>query len=73
MADQSLRVPIFCPVSGCGTLMKGKSTYTYYDYGCCIDCYIWFLEGRPGTIKRWKEGWRPNEDEMAHYREMMKN
>lgn len=72
MPNENLRVPIFCP--HCGSLMKGaKSNITYYNYGCCTDCFIWFLEGRPETIKKWKEGWRPDEQQMAHYREMMKN
>jgi hypothetical protein len=71
MPDQSLRVPAFCPV--CSGLMKGRSTFTYYDYGCCIDCFIWFLEGRPKIIEKWKAGWKPSNDEMDYYREMMKN
>jgi hypothetical protein len=54
-------------------MMKGRSTYTFYDYQCCIDCFIWFLEGRPEKIKEWKAGWRPNEEQMAWYRESMKN
>ena len=70
MPDQSLRVPAFCPV--CDGPMKGRSTYTYYDYGCCIDCYIWFLESRPKRIEEWKAGWRPSPEELKHYIEMMK-
>ena len=70
MAEQSLRVPAHCPV--CEGLMKGKSTFTYYDYGCCVDCYIFFLETRPKKIEEWKAGWRPNAEQIAHYREMMK-
>ncbi len=65
-----LRVPCFCPI--CGGLMKGRSTYTFYDYGCCIDDYIWFLEGRPEKIKAWKEGWRPSPEEVDIMRKMMK-
>lgn len=65
---------MFCPVPGCGSLMKGsRSTNTYYDYGCCVGCFIWFLEGRPEKIEKWKAGWRPSEQEMAYYREMMKD
>jgi hypothetical protein len=52
--------------------MKGKSTYSWYDYGCCIDCKIWFLEDRPEKIKAWKAGWRPSEDELKVMRQMMK-
>ena len=54
----SLRVPLVCPV--CGGLMKGKSTNTWYDYRCCVECYIYFLEARPAKIKQWMEGWRPS-------------
>ncbi len=72
MPDETLRVPAFCPV--CDGLMKGaKSTFTYYDHGCCVDCFIWFLDGRPETIAKWKSGWRPDERAMKFYREMMKN
>ena len=72
MSSENLRVPAFCP--NCHGLMKGRSTFTFYDYGCCIDCYIWFLEDRPEKIRRWKEeNWRPSSEEMARFREMMKN
>jgi len=53
--------------------MKGRSTFTFYDYGCCIDCYVWFLEGRPEKIAKWKGGWRPSEVEIAQYKEFMKD
>ena len=52
--------------------MKGRSTYTFYDYGCCGDCFIYWLEDRPEKIKLWKAGWRPNEEELTRYREFMK-
>ena len=72
MPNLSLRVPAFCPV--CGGLMKGnRSTFTFYDYGCCIDCHIWFLEGRPEKITKWKEGWRPNVEELEVMRASMKD
>ena len=71
MPDLDLRVPSFCPV--CSGLMKGRSTFTFYDYSCCIDCYIFFLEGRPDKIQKWKDGWRPSEEELVRYREMMKD
>lgn len=67
---REFRVPCFCPV--CGFTMKGKSTNTFYDSGCCIDCHIWFLEGRPGNIEKWKAGWRPNKEEMDRFFENMK-
>jgi hypothetical protein len=56
---ESLRVPGFCPV--CKGLMVGKSTNTWYDNGCCINCFIYFIEGRP---EKWKTGWRPAQDEI---------
>ena len=62
MPDASLVVPVFCPV--CCGLMKGKSTYSYYNYGCCMDCQIYFLEDRPEKIKAWKEGWRPTKEQI---------
>lgn len=68
---KQLLVPCWCPV--CGGLMKGKSTITWSTFGCCIDCKIWFLEDRPEKIAKWKAGWRPSPEEMAHYREMMKS
>jgi hypothetical protein len=68
MPDINLRVPAFCPV--CDGLMKGKSTFTFYDYGCCIDCYIFFIEGR---VDRWKkDGWRPSPEEIETMRAAMK-
>jgi hypothetical protein len=70
MSLREFRVPAFCPI--CTFTMKGKSTNTYYDYGCCIDCYIWFLEDRPEKQKMWKEGWRPSTAQLAQYKEMMK-
>lgn len=59
-----LRVPCFCPV--CDGMMKGKSTSTFYDFGCCIDCFIQFVEGRE---PRWRGGWRPSHEEIARWKE----
>jgi len=70
MPNESLRVPSFCPI--CSGLMKGRSTYTFYDFGCCIDCKIWFLEDRPQKIVKWKEGWRPSPEDINHMKEMMR-
>jgi hypothetical protein len=71
LSNQDLRVPSFCPV--CGGLMKGRSTFTFYDFGCCVDCYVWFLEDRPQKKLMWKEGWRPSEEELKKYKEFMKD
>lgn len=62
MPHPDLVVPVFCPV--CSGLMKGKSTFSYYNYGCCIDCQIYFLEDRPAKIEAWKNGWRPTEEDI---------
>jgi hypothetical protein len=45
--------------------MKGKSTYTYYDHGCCMECFIYFYEDRPDRIKARKEGWKPSPEDLA--------
>ena len=65
-----IRVPAFCPV--CGFIMKGKSTYTYYDHKCCQHCFIHFLEDRPEKIKKWDAGWRPEPEEIKRFQEMMR-
>lgn len=60
---EDLRAPAFCPV--CETIMKGdKSTHTYYDYGCCVNCFIEFIEGRE---ERWKLGWRPSDEQIKRF------
>lgn len=56
---RELRVPVWCPI--CSGLMKGKSTNTYYDWGCCAICHIFFIEGRE---ERWRSGWRPGEQDL---------
>ena len=60
MPNQDLRVPLWCPV--CSSLMKGKSSLTWYKYKCCIDCVIEWIEGRE---ERWLSGWRPSAEEIA--------
>lgn len=60
----NFRVPTWCPI--CEGLMKGKSTGTYYSFGCCVNCFIEFVEQRED---RWKSGWRPDKDDIARYRE----
>lgn len=60
MPNESLRVPSWCPI--CQSFMKdNKSVNTYYNAGCCIHCFIQFVEGREA---RWKAGWRPSDDEI---------
>ena len=59
MSMEEFRVPAFCPM--CGQTMMGKSTSTYYDWGCCMNCSIHFIEGRE---QRWRDGWRPTVAEI---------
>lgn len=54
------RVPAFCPV--CERLMRGdKSNHSYYNFGCCNDCLIQWVEGRE---ERWRSGWRPSKEQL---------
>ncbi len=56
-----LRVPAFCPV--CGGLMKGaRSTHTYYDFGCCRNCWVDWID--PDREDRWRSGWRPTPEDV---------
>lgn len=57
-----LRVPAFCPL--CQKIMKGRSTFSFYSHGVCVNCSIYFVEGRE---KRWESGWRPSTEEMKIY------
>lgn len=66
MSKEDYRVPTFCPL--CQGMMKGKSTSSYYDFGVCVTCAIFFVEGRE---QRWKDGWRPSEEEVSAYRESL--
>jgi hypothetical protein len=68
MTMESLRVPAFCPI--CSGLMKGRSTHTFYSSGCCVDCFIFFVEGRE---QKWKDGWRPDDQQLQRMREFMKD
>jgi len=45
--------------------MRGsRSTQTYYDWGCCMNCHIEFIEDRE---ERWRSGWRPSPEEVAAF------
>jgi hypothetical protein len=59
----SYKVPIFCPI--CNRLMKGKSTQSFYRWGCCVVCQIEFIED--GREERWRNGWRPSPEEVEAY------
>lgn len=57
------RVPAFCPV--CKSLMRGdKCTTSYYSFGCCMDCFIQWVDGRE---ERWQSGWRPSDEQIAKF------
>lgn len=57
------RVPTFCPT--CKRMMKGsKCNSTYYQYNCCYDCYIQWVEDRE---QKWLAGWRPSDEEMQKF------
>lgn len=61
--DITLRVPSFCPI--CDLIMKGnKSTASYYDFGCCANCHIEFIEHRE---EKWKSGWRPSQADIDKF------
>ncbi len=45
-------------------MMKGKSTFSFYDWGCCTNCVIAFIDDRED---RWRSGWRPTKDEVDSY------
>jgi len=60
---QKLVVPLCCPI--CERIMKGsKSNITYYNYNCCVDCFIEFVEGRE---EKWKSGWRPDKERIQQF------
>lgn len=44
--------------------MKGRSTGSFYKYGCCVNCEIEFIEGRE---QRWLGGWRPTAEQVNAY------
>lgn len=43
---------------------RSRSTYTYYDWGVCADCFIEFVEHRE---ERWRSGWRPSNEEVQSF------
>lgn len=54
--------------------MKGsRSNFTFYEFQCCTDCYIFWLEDRPEAKTRWKEGWRPSPEELQKMKDFMKD
>mgnify|MGYP003114823852 FL=1 len=53
-------VPIGCPV--CGFLMKDDTDVAAYTkYKCCNYCEMKWAQSRSD---KWREGWRPNKDEI---------
>lgn len=58
--SSSYRVPAFCPI--CGRVMLGsRSVTTYYDFGCCRDCWVEWVDYRE---ERWLSGWRPTPEQV---------
>jgi hypothetical protein len=58
------RVPAFCPLCEC--VMKGtKSIATYYDFQCCVNCWIEWIDGRE---EKWKSGWRPTTEQVENFK-----
>lgn len=64
MSDsRSYKVPAFCPL--CERVMKGsRSVTTYYDFGCCRDCWVEWVDTRE---ERWANGWRPSADDITAF------
>mgnify|MGYP001570108621 CR=1 FL=1 len=59
----SYRVPAFCPI--CERVMLGsRSVTTYYDFGCCRDCWVEWVDHRE---ERWTSGWRPTPEQVAAF------
>ena len=61
--EDNNRVPAWCPI--CERVMKGSySTNSFYNFGCCHDCYIEFVEDR---VERWNDGWRPSKEDLERF------
>lgn len=58
---ERLRTPMWCPI--CDITMRDNPKY-YYVWGCCLLCYIEFIEHRE---ERWRGGWRPSQEEVARF------
>ena len=57
-------IPFDCPV--CEILMRdNKDSFSFLEYGCCWECKEEIAY--PNKIK-WKEGWRPNADQLTKLR-----
>lgn len=56
-------IPTWCPL--CERVMRSSAcNSTWLNWGCCIDCFIAFVEHRE---ERWKSGWRPTPEEVDSY------
>ncbi len=47
-----------CPVCNVYSFKSNDDVYMM-KFDCCFKCYVKWVEGRE---KRWKEGWRPNNE-----------
>ena len=63
-------VPLDCPV--CENMMRDVAdSAQYHIAGCCVDCWIGFLE--PLRIQTRDDGYLPSIAEIASYREKIRN
>ena len=60
ITDESYeKVPLECPV--CNYMLCQADTVEYKKYNCCNYCSLFFAQ--PNS-KKWKDGWRPPEEEI---------
>ena len=68
--DNSSFVPLDCPM--CGYMMRDMSDCAqYYMSGCCVDCWIGFLE--PLRKQKQDDGYLPSIAELEDYRKKIRN
>lgn len=67
--NDSTHVPLDCPV--CEFMIRdSRDVSRYYLSGCCVDCWIGFLE--PLRKLKRDEGYLPNSNEIETYRAKQK-
>ena len=73
MSDDSDKRPepfMWCPI--CEITLRsgpGGDDKTLYKWGCCLHCFIEFVEHRE---ERWEGGWRPSEEDVERMFEKMR-
>ena len=69
VVDVTHHVPIDCPV--CELMMRdARDVAQFYASGCCIDCWIGFLE--PLRLRIGDTTYLPNSAEVQAYREKIR-